>query len=311
MTKVDWLAIVIIAVLVMISVYAAVVFSQNQTNLWFGITLLWAILPPILFGFPQSFKYILILPSPVLGTWFLLIFALLRFGQISGYSIIGMAVLSFAIVLIFHYLTRMRAMFWRIPMASVSRTSVAIVSIFFIYFGVMLVTPTPFPMGDTSLIFYFVVTLIAYIATSMLFLNSSYRVFTLSKRVKTDNLEKTLEKTWANIEMKYSGQIDDCSLLQFYFYSSYRAFIDGDYEKSLIWGCKVIREQTVVDPTALVDDARIGKPSFSEIRNTLEHSRRKGHVKEEDIRKIFRELPDDCLDLVEREISLLGKIEGI
>ena len=288
MTKVDWLAIVILAVFIMISVYAAVVFSQNQTNLWFGITLLWAILPPVLFGFPQSFKYILILPSPVLGTWFLLMFAMLRFGLISGYSIIGTFVLSVAIVLLFHVLTRMGAMFWRIPIASVSRNSVAIVSIFFIFFGVMLVTPTPIPMGDTSLIFYFVVTLIAYVATSMLFLNSSYRLFTLSKRVKNGNLEKTLEKTWANIETKYSGQIDDCSMLQLYFYSSYRAFIDGDYEKSLIWGYKVIREPTVVDPTALVDDDRIGKPSFSEIRNTLEHSRRKGHVKKEDIRKILQ-----------------------
>jgi hypothetical protein len=111
MTKVDLLAIVIFVVLVLISVYATVVFFWNHTNLFLGITLLWAILPPILFGFPQSFKYIMLLPSPILGTWFLLMYAMLRFGLISSYSIIGMFVLSVAIVLVFHSQTRMRAMF--------------------------------------------------------------------------------------------------------------------------------------------------------------------------------------------------------
>jgi hypothetical protein len=308
MTKLDLLAIVIFVVLIMISVYATVVFFRNHTNLLLGITLLWAILPPVLFGFPQSFKYIMLLPSPILGTWFLLMTAMQRFGLISGYSVIGMFVLSVAIVLIFHSQTRMRAMFWRVPMASLSRTSVAVISIFFIFFGVMLMSPAPIPIGSTSLIFYFVVTLTAYIATSMLFLNSSYRLFTLSERMKTNNLAKSLEKAWANIGIKYTRKIDDCGLLHLYFDFSLGAFIDGDYEKSLIWGYKVIREKTVVDPTFFVDDKRNRKPSISEIRNSMEHSRVGGQVSTDDVRKMMKELPDACLDLVEREITLLRKI---
>lgn len=74
-------------------------------------------------------------------------------------------------------------------------------------------------------------------------------------------------------------------MLQYYFSESFRSFLEGDFEKSLIWGYKVIREKTIVDPLEYVDDKRTNKPSFGHIRNTLMHPRREGHIETDKIRR--------------------------
>jgi hypothetical protein len=199
-------------------------------------------------------------------------------------------------------------MFWKIPMASIGRGSMAVFSMILLFFGSLLIFPASFTSMGQSELFYFVVILVAYVSTSMLSLNSSYRWFVLSSRIKTSNLEKDLKKTWLRIEKKFPSQEKDCQLLQYYFDSSLRAFIEGDFEKSMDWGYKVIREPTVVNPKEYVSDKRANKQSFSDIRNTLQHSRHGGQVDTKSIRLIMKGLYADCLDLVEREIAFIKKV---
>jgi hypothetical protein len=199
-------------------------------------------------------------------------------------------------------------MFWKIPLASLARTGMAAISAMFIPIGVMLMDSDGLKLDMQNRLLYFVIVLLAYVASSMLFVNSSYRYYVLSDRLKTYNMEKYLEQTWAKIKRRFLENKKDCELLQYYASESFRAFLEGDYEKSLIWGYKVIHEPTIVDPVLYVDDKRLNKPSFSDVRNTLEHSRRGGHVDTKKIRQIMGGLFDDTLDLVEREIILLEKI---
>jgi hypothetical protein len=77
-------------------------------------------------------------------------------------------------------------------------------------------------------------------------------------------------------------------------------------------GYKVIHEKTVVDPMKIVDDKREGKPSFGDIRNTLQHSRRgESHVELEKLNKIKKDLYCDCIDLLEREIIFIHKVTEV
>jgi hypothetical protein len=288
--------------------YFAWIYLQTQANLFLGIVLLWAILPPIFSNLPYSLKYTLILPAPIFGAWYLLMVAFAQLDLLSSYTIILAPFLSLSIVYAFHILTRTRVMFWKFPLASLTRAGMAAISAMFIPIGIMLIDPNALNLDVQSRIFYFAVILFVYVASSMLFVNSSYRYYALSNRLKTYNMEKFLEQTWVKIKQRFPEKEKDCELLHYYFTESFTAFIEGDYEKSFIWGYKVIREPTVVDPMPYALDKRLNKPSLSDIRNTLEHSRRKGHVETKKIRQIRGSLFDDSLDLVEREITLLKKI---
>jgi hypothetical protein len=289
-------------------VYFAWIYLQTQANLFLGIVLLWAILPPIFSNLPYSFKFALILPAPIFGAWYLFIVAFGKLGLLSSYSIILAPFLSIFVVYTFHFLTRSRVMFWKIPLASLSRTGIGAISAMFIPIGVMLMDSEALKLSIQNSVLYFVIVLFAYVASSMLFVNSSYRYYVLCNRLKTYNVEKCLEQTWEKIKRRFPEKEKDFELLQYYSSESFRAFLEGDYEKSLIWGYKVIHEPTVVDPVLYVDDKRLNKPSFSDVRNTLEHSRRRGHVDTKKIRQIMRGLFDDSLDMVERETILLKKI---
>jgi hypothetical protein len=308
MMKQDWIVVSLSVILILLVVYLAWMFLQTQANLFLGIVLMWTILPPIFSNLPYSFKYALILPAPIFGAWYLFTVALLSLDLFSNYAIILATLLSLFVVYSFHLFTRTRVMFWKIPLASLTRTGMAAISAIFIPIGVMLMSSDELRLDMQNRIIFFAILLVAYVASSMLFVNSSYRYYVLSNRLKTYNMEKSLEHTWANIKKRFHEKEKDCELLQYYFSESLRAFLEGDYERSLIWGYKVIREPTVVDPTLYVDDKRLNKPSFSDVRNILEHSRRGGHVDTKKIRQIMGSLFDDSLDLVEREITLLKKI---
>jgi hypothetical protein len=308
MMKQDWIVVGMFVILILLMVFFAWVFLQTGANLFLGFVLLWAILPPIFSNLPYSLKYTLILPAPIFGAWYLLVVAFIKLDLLSSYTVILAPLLSLSVVYTFHILTRTRVMFWKIPLASLTRVGMAAISAMFIPIGVMLMDPNALNFDVQNRILYFVVVLFAYVASSMLFVNSSYRYYVLSSRLKTYNMDKLLEQTWAKIKQRFLEKEKDCDLLHYYFSESFTAFLEGDYEKSLIWGYKVIREPTVVDPTLYVDDKRLNKPSFSDVRNTMEHSRRKGHVETKKIRQIMGSLFDDSLDLVEREIVFLKKI---
>jgi len=225
-----------------------------------------------------------------------------------GYLRLLAFILSLLIVSFFHVLTRKRTMFLRIPMASLSRSSIAAISSILLFFGLMLVSPSTFRLDMANEIFYFSVVLLSYIALSMLYINSSYRLFALSNRLGTLNLENELSRIWNEIQRKYPERHEDLDLLEYYFSESLRCFLEGDIEKGYDWGYKVIREKTIVDPLKHVDDKRTDRPSFGDIRNTLMHSRREGHVDKRKINQIRKNLFGDLLDLLEREFILIKRI---
>lgn len=276
-----------------------------------GTATLWAILLPILSSFPYSFGYFFCLPSPYFGAWLMIINMMNKYVILSSnlalFALLAL-LLSYLLVTVLHVSTRARTMIWRIPMVSISRSSIAAVSILFLGLGIILTGPSGIKLSPINELFFFATLLLGYIASSMLYINSSYRLYVLSKKLGVQHLEKELSRMWTNIEKTYSDERRDVDLLQFYFYESLRCFIEGDFEKSFIWGYKVIREKTVVNPLEYIDDKRASKPAFSDIRNTLEHSRRKGHIDRSKIREIMRNLFNDCLDLLEREFVFVKKV---
>ena len=298
-------------IIVLVFLYFIFWYFQTERNLFelsIGIAIFWAILLPVFSYLPYSFSYIVLLPSPIFGAWILIMTLIEKYAILLSYFRLLAFILSLLLVLTFHALTRRRTMFWKIPMASLSRSSIAAVSLIFFVMGIMLVNPSAFGLDITTELFYFLTLLLGYIASSMLYINYSYRLFVLSNRLNRLHLENALLARWREIEAKYPNQHRDIDLLQYYFGESFRCFLEGDFEKSFIWGYKVIREKTVVDPQEYVDDKRADKPSFSEIRNTLEHSRRRGHVDTSKIRQIVKDLFSDCLDLLEREFVFIEKV---
>lgn len=308
MTKQSWYIVLLFGILILALLYFALTSLQTQTNFFLGIVILWAILLPVLSSFPYSINYIISLPSPIFGTWFLLLLALGKYANLSIYLMLLSLLGSFLSVFIIHVLTRHRTMLWKISMATISRSGIASISVIFFALGMMLINPSIVMFDTPSGIFYFAVIVFAYIASSMLYINSSYRLFVLSNRLGVFHLEGALSEIWADIKRKLPDGQRELEVLQYYFYESLRCFLEGNFEKSLIWGYKVIREKTVVDPLEYIDDKRMNKPSFSDVRNTLEHSTRKGRLDANRISQVIRNIFEDCLDLLEREFIFIRRV---
>jgi len=148
-----------------------------------------------------------------------------------------------------------------------------------------------------------------YAATSMIYVNSMYRYRLLCKKLNLKRIEPELFKLWDRIERKFVNQSENIDLLRYYFHNALAWFIGGDYEKAFMDGYKVIREPTVVDPTKYVNDKRKNKRSFSEVRTILMHSKRRElKIDVKIIREVKRNLPQDCVDLLERDMIFLRKI---
>lgn len=308
MTRQSWYLMLLFLILIFTFSYFALLYLQTRANLFLGIAILWAILLPVLSSFPYSFSYILSLPSPIFGTWILVMILIEKYVNLSIYLMCLGLFSALFLVYIFHALTRGRTMFWKLPMASLARSGVAAISVMLLGLGVIVVNPSAVVLDSTVELFFFSTVLLTYVGSSMLYINFSYRLFVLSNRLNVLHLENDLSTIWKEIEKKHPNQRGDLDLLQYYFSESLRSFLEGDFEKSLIWGYKVIREKTIVDPREYVDDKRPNKPSFGDIRNTLMHSRREEHIEAGKIRQIIKNLFNDCLDLLEREFIFIKKI---
>lgn len=309
MARHSWYVPTLFIVLFVVLVYSFFVFLQNQTSWFLIISIIWAALLPIISDFPYSAIYSVSIPAPFFGTLFGLMSLIQKYIGLSVAWFLLAVLVSFSLVIGFHIGTRKRAMFWRFHMSSFSRLSVATSSVIFLALAMAIIYPSILATSPQTEFFYFTVAILGYIATSMLYINSSYRRYVLSNRIGTQNLEKFLSEKLKSIEVKFSPEQQDVDILRYYFQESYDSFLEGNYEKSFVWGYKVIREKTVVNPAEFVDDKREGKPSFSEIRNTLQHSRRDDkHVNTERIRKVMKNLSDDALDLLEREITFIEKV---
>jgi hypothetical protein len=282
--------------------------SETSETLFLVIIILWAISLPIFSSFHHSFIYVISLPAPIFGSWFLLTNLLAKYVEFSGYWALAATGLSILLVFAFHFATRSKTMFWKASKSGLTRSSIAASSAIFIFFGIFVLNPSGFSLGISSEIFYFSVAFLAYVTSSMLNINYQFRVFALNNRIGVTNVQRKLTQVLAQIEKRFPDSQRDFDVLQYYFRESLTSFLDGDFERSFIWGYKVIREKTVVNPCEYVNDKREGKPSLSDIRNTLEHSRRKGHVDTTEIKKILRNLFGDCLDLLQREFELIKLI---
>ena len=298
----------VLIVLILMLSYFALSYLQTRGNLFFGIAIAWTLLLPVLASVPYGFKYIICLPSPIFGTWLLILPLIEKYFTLSIFSTSLMLAVSFFLVIFLHISTRERVMFWKIPLVSLSRGSIAAVSVMFFALGIMLVNPSLFSMDMPTELFFFSTTLLGYIASSMLYINSSYRMFVLSDRLEILNLDDEMSEVWTKIRTRYPNVPKDLDLLQYYFNESLRCFLEGDFEKSLVWGYKVIREKTIVNPTEYIDDKRVGKPSFGDVRNTLMHPKREKQVDASKIRTMLKNLFNDCLDLLEREFVFIKKV---
>lgn len=300
----------LILILLLVFSYFVMLFFTTFPSIFLGVIILWAIILPVLSYFPYSIIYILSIPAPIFGTWFLLMELFLKYKELSTYGIFMSPFLSVGLVLVFHMLTRKRTMFWRISKSEASRSSIAGASILFIFFGMIVLNPTALNLSTQSELFYFSVALFAYVASSMLYVNSNYRLFAISDRIGVRSFERKSSEILANIEKKFPNNLRNVDMLRYYFRESFYSYLDGDFERSFIWGYKVIREPTIVNPVEYINDKREEKQSLSDIRNTIEHSRRKGHVDTDEIKRIIRNLFDDCLDLLEREFEFITKVAG-
>ena len=300
--------IVLFLVVFLAFLYVVLRSLQTEANIFIGMVMVWAILLPVLSSFPYSLSYHVCLPSPMFGVWLMITALLEKYIVLPSYSIVATYALSLSLVYAFHILTRNRVMFWKFPIARLSRSSIAAVSVIFLAMGMFIVNPSSMNFDAATLVLYFVILLFGYTAASMLYVNSSYRLFKLGERLGVLNLDKRMSEIWTKLHEKFPLAEKDIELLEYYFNESLYGFLEGDYEKSFIWGYKVIREKTVVNPLEYVDDKRPNKQSFSEIRNTLEHSRRQGHVDSTKIRQMVGNLFNDCLDLLEREFEFMKKV---
>ena len=279
----------------------------------FVIALFFAASLPIIASLSYGFTYYLCLPSLYFGTWIPIIIFLEKYQILSEHIPLLSVVVTSVFITSVHLFTRLRAWLWRISMGSVSRIGMAALSIILLGLSLFILDPWEFDIPQTSRLLFFLALVLGYTFTSMLYINSNYRLAVLSSRLRVRNLYSQLSVIWNRIEQKFPRKIEetnDVDLLRFYFSESLTSFLEGNYERSFIWGYKVIREKTVVNPKDYVNDKRgASRTPFSEIRNRLEHSRREDeHIPVSSVRKLIKTLPNDCLDLLEREYEFITDI---
>jgi len=132
----------------------------------------------------------------------------------------------------------------------------------------------------------------------------------MCKVLKTDKIEKKTDVIWKKLIQKFPNKKEDVELLRYYFSDAIRQFEEGSYESAFLSAYKIIRDETVVDPTKYITDKRKGKPSsFAQIRAILMHSRRKRtEISPKTIRETKAKLPKYTLEVIERGAEFLEKI---
>lgn len=263
---------------------------------------------PFFYHFYRNvYTYVIILPIPFLGSW---IISLMFLSSLNA-PILPLCLLSsfipMGLITIMHFTSRMRNILGRIPLAIISREGTALTSLLFLYTSLAIFGSVKLTLLNKVMIYSML--LLFYAATSIIYVNSMYRYRLLCRRLNIRRIEQEISMLWNKIEIKYADQPEKVDLLRYYLYNALYWFIEGDYEKAFMEGYKVIREPTVVDPTMYVNDKRENRSSFSEIRTILMHSKRKKlEIDVERIRETKKSLPQDCVDLLVRDILFLRKI---
>lgn len=272
--------------------------------------MLYPLLPLFLSNIRHASLYFVFLPVPYLGSTLISVLYLSSFEiQLVHASLLASAI-PLALVTSIHLYSRKRCVIGRVRLASFSRYGLAIGSTIFYMVGVALLFPTPMELPVPNRTIFYTTLLLAYIASSILYVNSAYRYRAVCNKLGSKSFERELSEIWEVIGDKFPGRIKDLDLLRYYFADSLRSFEEGDYEKAFLSGYKVINEETVVNPKEYVSDKREGEPSsFSEIRTVLMHSRRKKtEINVKRIRDTEKELPKYCIELLQTCFMFLTRL---
>jgi len=195
-------------------------------------------------------------------------------------------------------------------MASFSRYSIAAASAIFFMVGLLILGSPPVELNPLNKAIFYGALLLAFIMSSMLYVNSAYRYKKMCKGFGTNKIEQEMSAIWEKIGNRFSDKEKDVDLLRYYFTDAWRLFEEGAYENAFISAYKVINEETVVNPKEYVSDKREEEPaSFSEIRTILLHSRRKKiQIDVKRIRETKRKLPQYCMELLNKCYSFLNEL---
>lgn len=273
----------------------------------FGIILIYIILLPLMTLIRHKQTYLAVLPIPCLGSWAISIIYYSSFDIPVLETSILVSIIPIVFVTLVHFVSRSRNVLFRAPMASWSRSWFGMASSVFFLVVPFVLGPRTLTMQPFLGIIYYLVLLLAYIMSSMLYVNSMYRYRIMCDKLGASSIERKMVKVWKTIEEKFSEKQKDVDLLRYYFGDALRLFEEGAYEESFISCYKTICEETIVNPKDYVSDIREGEPaSFSEIRTILMHSRRKEiQIDLDKIRLTKRRLPQYCLELLQRAFSFL------
>jgi len=152
--------------------------------------------------------------------------------------------------------------------------------------------------------------LLAYVISSMGFVNRSYRYTLMCEILGINRIESETSRIWMGLREKFFNQEKDIDLLEDYFSSAIKSFEEGSYEEAFLSAYKVINEETIVNPKDFISDKRESAPSsFSEIRTIIMHSRRKKiEIDVERIMEIRKTLPKYDIEILERCFDFLKSI---
>ena len=272
--------------------------------------LIYVALCPILALFRRKYIYYAILPVPYLGSWLISVFYLSTSHMPILQTSLVTSIIPTLAVTILHMTSRNRNMLGRWPMTSLGRVWSSAASAIFIGAAPYVLGVTTGGAQTTSGIMYYVALLLAYSMSSMLYVNSAYRYRVMCQSLRVSNLDSRMIDIWRKIGERFSGKEGDVDLLRYYFTESVRLFEEGDYETAFLSGYKVISEVTVANPKDFVKSEREDpKLSFSDIRTTLMHSRRKDiQIDIGKIREKRRNLPKYCVEVLQRGYEFLQRI---
>ena len=285
------------------TLFGLTLFFSISTNLYIiALVLIYVILPPFFTAIRHAYAYFILLPVPCLGLWLMSIAFMSSFAIPVLQASILVSIIPIALTALVHLFSRSRSMVGRVSVASFSRHSISVASGIFFIVGVGMLGPTPLELDVLNKYIFYGFLVFAYVATSMLYVNSAYRYGALCRKLGTNRIERTLSSIWEKIGNRFPEQEKDVDLLRYYCEESLRMFEEGNYEMAFISGYKVINEKTVVNPRDFISDKREGEPSsFSEVRTILMHSRReKTRINVKRIREIKGKLPQYCIELLER-----------
>jgi len=290
--------------------YLTLIFSISASPFLIGFLLIYTISPPFLANIRHAATYFVLLPVPCLGSWLLSIVYLSSFAAPLLQASVLVSAIPVTLTTLVHVFSRSRYFIGRISMVSFSRYSIAAASAIFFMVGLLILGSTPTELNTLNKAIFYSSLLLAYIMSSMLYVNSAYRYRKMCENFGTNKIEKEMSTVWEKIGNRYSGKEKDVDLLRHYFTDAWRLFEEGAYEKAFISAYKVINEETVVNPKEYVSDKREGEPSsFSDIRTILLHSRRKKvQINVKKIRKTKRKLPQYSIELLKKCYAFLKKL---